>query len=168
MPSLTDVLVQIGLDDDDHKQIVLTIMGNIRDDAGKIVDTYREEITDVLNPGQRNALATLIDRMVDRLLVDSGLTRGDLDSGAAERARRKAERDATMAAMREQRDAHDRAERDRLEIPAQEARDRAETIRAEGEAAKGRMDALAEEIATHPDIVDPPWDRTSVPEEIPS
>lgn len=168
MPSLTDVLVQIGLDDDDHKQIVLTIMGNIRDDAGKIVDTYREEITDALNPGQRNALATLIDRMVDRLLADSGLVRGDLDSGAAERARRKAERDATMAAMQEQRDAHDRVERDRLEAMGQEARDRAEAVRVEGEAAVGRMDALATEIANHPDIITPPWDRTPEQEEIPS
>jgi len=163
---LTDVRLEIGLDDDDHSKIGLMVSGNVRDDTDMLTSQYRRDISDELTPQMRQALNQIFTRIVDRVLKDHKLTRADMEAGRQAHADRKAAEMAAVEADAQSRRQHDEAHMAEWAAAEQEAEARFAAIRAEEERLTGPAEELAERLRQEGEAAQqPPQPK---PEETPA
>jgi hypothetical protein len=78
---ITDLRIDVGIDDTDRSKFTVTVNATTRDNDGTPVTEYRQDITDEVTPETIQVLVPLIERAITRLMTDRAITPEDLEEG---------------------------------------------------------------------------------------
>lgn len=76
---ITDLKIQVGVDDLDRTSLTVTVYANTRTNEGQIVSGHVADRTDLVTPEKLAIMVPLIQEVIEGVMTDRQITEADLD-----------------------------------------------------------------------------------------